>query len=161
MDNGPREGTSKKSGKHSLEKVKPSKTIFFLNKDLVRLVHYNRPNDICEIYNFNQDKMQTLLYSDFKKHRKRAFSTKNTTKIIGNVTTKSTSKTTSKNTTVSTSKNTSKNTTKPTTISTTKSTNRGGFVRYTFVGDSWRQTAVSSENDFNSIFWNGSAWVEI
>lgn len=82
MDNGPRESTSKKSGKYSLEKVKPSQTIFFLNKDLVRLVHHNRPNDICEIYNFNQDKMQTLLYSDFKKHRKRAFSTKNTTKIF-------------------------------------------------------------------------------
>jgi hypothetical protein len=25
----------------------------------------------------------------------------------------------------------------------------------------WRQTSVSSANDFNSIVWNGSAWVEV
>jgi len=82
MDNEFRKGEGKKSREPSLEKIKASNTIFFLNNDLVRLVYYNRPNNICEIYNFNQDKMQTMIYSDFKKHRKRAFSTKNTTKIF-------------------------------------------------------------------------------
>jgi hypothetical protein len=44
---------------------------------------------------------------------------------------------------------------------TSKSTSIVGFNRYTFVGSSWRQTSVGSSNDFNSIIWNGSAWIEI
>jgi hypothetical protein len=82
MDNEPRKTKSKEIGEPTVEKIKPSNTIFFLDGFLVRLVHSNRASNICEIYNFNQDKMQTMLYSDFKKHRKRAFSTKNTVKIF-------------------------------------------------------------------------------
>jgi len=79
MDNESREGQGKNNWQHA---VKPSNTIFFLNKELVRLVHYNRANDICIFYNFIKDKEQTMLYSDFKKHRKKAFSVKNTIKIF-------------------------------------------------------------------------------
>lgn len=79
MDNEGRESQSQSNWKQN---IKPSNKIFFFNKELVRLVHYNRPNDICLIYNFIKDKEQTLLYSDFKKHRKRAYNVKNTLKIL-------------------------------------------------------------------------------
>jgi len=79
MDNGNREVKSKGNRESS---IKPSSTIFFLNNELVRLVHFNRANDICTLYNFIQDKEQTMLYSDFKKHRKRAFALKKVAKIF-------------------------------------------------------------------------------
>jgi len=75
MDNEGREGKSKNNREQN---IKASNKIFFLNSELVRLVHFNRANDICNIYNFKKDKEQTMLYSDFKKHRKRAYSIKNT-----------------------------------------------------------------------------------
>jgi hypothetical protein len=80
MDNESRKDQSQDTWKQS---IKPSSRIFFFNKELVRLIHFNRANDICEIYNFIKDKEQTLLYSDFKKHRKRAYTVKNTIKIFG------------------------------------------------------------------------------
>ena len=73
MDNEFRKDKSEETRQHDLKKIKPSKAIFFLDKNLVRLLHYNRANDICELYNFNLDKEQTMLYSDFKKHRRRAY----------------------------------------------------------------------------------------
>jgi hypothetical protein len=82
MDNDGRKDKSKENWKSPVGPVKPSSTIFFLNGELVRLVHFNRPNNICELYNFIKDKDQTMLYSDFKKHRKRAYGVKNTLKIF-------------------------------------------------------------------------------
>lgn len=81
MDNEGRKSQTKSNWQPPV--VKPSATIFFINKELVRLVHSNRANDICVIYNFIKDKEQTMLYSDFKKHRKKAFTVKNTLKIFG------------------------------------------------------------------------------
>jgi len=80
MDNVSRKDEGKKEWKHS---VKPSNVIFFIDGDLVRLVHSNRPNNICTIYNYIKDKEQSMLLSDFKKHRKRAYTVINTTKILG------------------------------------------------------------------------------
>jgi hypothetical protein len=80
MDNAARKTNSKKEWQSS---VKPSGVIFFLNNDLVRLIHSNRASNVCTIYNYIQDKEQSLLLSDFKKHRKRAYTFMNTTKIFG------------------------------------------------------------------------------
>ena len=79
MDNENRESQTKSNWQ---QPIKASKTIFFINNELVRLKHYNRANNICTIYNFIHDKEQTMLYSDFKKHRKRAFIVKNAIKIF-------------------------------------------------------------------------------
>lgn len=62
--------------------VSPSAIIFFINNELVRVVHSNRANNIVVVYNYIQDKDQTLLLSDFKKHRKRAYTVTNTVKIF-------------------------------------------------------------------------------
>lgn len=80
MDNAARKTNGKKEWQSS---VKPSSVIFFLNNDLVRLIHSNRASNVCTIYNYIQDKEQSLLLSDFKKHRKRAYTFMNTTKIFG------------------------------------------------------------------------------
>jgi len=80
MDNEGRESQTKSNWQPTV--AKPSATIFFLNKDIVRLIHSNRANNICVIYNIMKDKEQTMLYSDFKKHRKRAYTVKNTLKIF-------------------------------------------------------------------------------
>lgn len=79
MDNESRKGESQNDGQQA---IKSSTTIFFINSELVRLVHFNRANDICTLYNFIKDKEQTMLYSDFKKHRKKAFTVKNTLRIF-------------------------------------------------------------------------------
>jgi hypothetical protein len=82
MDYANGKGENKKSGKSPVNPPKPSKTIFFINGELVRLLHSNRAANICGLYNFNQDKEQNMLLTDFKKHRKRAYSITNTLKIF-------------------------------------------------------------------------------
>jgi hypothetical protein len=62
--------------------ISPSSIIFFINNELVRVVHSNRANNIVVVYNYIQDKDQTLLLSDFKKHRKRAYSVISTLEIF-------------------------------------------------------------------------------
>ena len=79
MDNESRKGQSQNNRQQS---IKASNTIYFLNGEIIRLIHFNRANDICTIYNFIKDKEQTMLYSDFKKHRKRAYTVINTLRIF-------------------------------------------------------------------------------
>ena len=79
MDN---EDGNNKGKKNWQPSVKPSNVIFFLNKDLVKVLHTNKANNICTFYNYNKDKEQTMLLSDFRKHRKRAFTVINTTRIF-------------------------------------------------------------------------------
>jgi hypothetical protein len=79
MDNRERTRDSKKEWQSS---VKPSTVIFFINGDLVRLVHSNRASNICTIYNYIQDKEQSMILSDFKKHRIKAYTFMNVTKIF-------------------------------------------------------------------------------
>lgn len=63
-------------------KIKPSRTIFFINDQLVRYIASNRGANIIYLHNIIEDKPQTMLYSDFKKHRKRAYLTKDTAKLL-------------------------------------------------------------------------------
>lgn len=65
-----------------IEDVKPSTRVYFLNNDLVRIVHINKSDNIITVYNTNQDKTQTMLLSDFKKHRKRAYRTKDCATLL-------------------------------------------------------------------------------
>jgi len=82
MDNEIGKGKAQKKWEQSLEPIKESARIFFLNGDLVRLIHANRASNICGIYNINKGIEQSILYSDFKKHRRRAYSVSNTIKIF-------------------------------------------------------------------------------
>ena len=79
MDNAERKRNGKKEWQSS---VKPSNVIFFINKELVKLLHSNRPANICTIYNYIQNKEQSMLLSDFKKHRKKAYTFINVTRIF-------------------------------------------------------------------------------
>jgi hypothetical protein len=82
MDNGIGNGKGQDKWKHSSIVPKPSSRIFFLNNELVRLLHSSRAQNICSLYNFNQDKTQNMLYNDFKKYRKKAYSISNTLRIF-------------------------------------------------------------------------------
>jgi hypothetical protein len=62
--------------------IKPSERVFFINDDLIRVIHINRPSNIVKLLNLTQGKDQSMLYSDFKKHRKRAYSVVNSAKIL-------------------------------------------------------------------------------
>lgn len=53
--------------------VKPSAKIFFVNGQLVRYITSNRGANIVYLYNISEQKDQVMLLSDFKKHRKRAY----------------------------------------------------------------------------------------
>jgi len=75
--------TGKSQGKKErTPSVAPSSVIFFLNDELVKVLHSNRANNIVVVYNYIQNKDQTLLLSDFKKHRKRAYSVISTLEIF-------------------------------------------------------------------------------
>ena len=62
--------------------ITPSKRVFFLNDDLVRVIHINKPSNIVTFQNLIKDKRQTMLYSDFKKHRKRAYTVIDSARIL-------------------------------------------------------------------------------
>ena len=62
--------------------IKASAVIFFLEKDLVRLITSNRGANIVYLYNITKVKEQTMLLSDFKKHRKRAYTFSNTARLL-------------------------------------------------------------------------------
>ena len=62
--------------------VKPSNTIFFVNDTLFRYVSSNRGQNIVYLYNIVEGKSQTMLLSDFKKHRKRAYTVINTARLL-------------------------------------------------------------------------------
>lgn len=64
------------------DNIKPVKRLFFLDGDLVKLIHSNKASNIVEFYNVNKGKNQSMLYSDFKKHRKRAYSVANAARLL-------------------------------------------------------------------------------
>ena len=59
-----------------------AKKIWFLNGDLVRPYNLNRANGIVSVYNVNKDRIESCLLGDFKKNRERAFTVKDTAKLI-------------------------------------------------------------------------------
>lgn len=56
--------------------------IWFLNGDLVRPHHLNRSNGIVSVYNINKARIESCLLGDFKKSRERAFTVKDTAKLV-------------------------------------------------------------------------------
>ena len=72
----------KKTSQQSQRAVKPSAKIFFINNKLIRFISANRGNNIVYLYNITDAKEQTMLYSDFKKHRKRAYTVIDTARLL-------------------------------------------------------------------------------
>jgi hypothetical protein len=67
-------GQDRKKQSENLERViKPSAKLFFIDKKLYRVVTSNRGSNIIYLYNIIDEKEQVMLLSDFKKHRKRAY----------------------------------------------------------------------------------------
>jgi hypothetical protein len=62
--------------------IRGSKTVWFLNGDLVRVHHLSRANGIVSIYNINKGQIESCLLSDFKKGRQRAYTVKETAKLV-------------------------------------------------------------------------------
>lgn len=81
MDNGTRD---RKSQKKRLIYInpRPSNTIFFINNKLVRIIRKNKSENIIEYYNITDGKNQIMLYSDFKKHKKRAYTVVDTARLL-------------------------------------------------------------------------------
>ena len=53
--------------------IKPKTKIWFLNGDLVRVIHTSRAAGIVTLYNKTKDQMMTTTVVEFKKKRKKAF----------------------------------------------------------------------------------------
>lgn len=70
------------SNEQGERQIKPSKTIFFINNQLCKYVTSNRGANIVYLYNINEDKQQSMLLSDFKKHRKRAYLVKDVARLL-------------------------------------------------------------------------------
>lgn len=62
--------------------VKPAPRRFFFNNDLVEIIHTNRSLNLVTVWNYKQKKRQQILYTDFKKYRKRAYSLPRVGKIL-------------------------------------------------------------------------------
>ena len=62
--------------------IKPCQRLFFLNEDLVRVINTNRGFNIVNLFNLTKDKEQSMLLSDFKKYRKRAYTVASTAKLL-------------------------------------------------------------------------------
>jgi hypothetical protein len=58
------------------------KAVWFLNGDLVRVYHISRANGIMSVYNMNTGNIESCLYSDFKKHREKAYSVVETSLLV-------------------------------------------------------------------------------
>lgn len=59
-----------------------SKTVYFLNGDLVRTYHLNRASGIMSVYNINTGNIESCLIGDFKKNRLRAYTVNETSKLV-------------------------------------------------------------------------------
>lgn len=70
------------SNEESQRIIKPSGKIFFLEKKLVRLIQTNRGQNVAYLFNITDDKNQVVLLSDFKKHRKRAYTVINACRLL-------------------------------------------------------------------------------
>ena len=71
------------SEQYNREPVIPgNKKVWFLNKELVRVHHYNRSNGLVSVYNIIQDRIETCLISDFKRNREKAYTVGETAKLV-------------------------------------------------------------------------------
>jgi hypothetical protein len=62
--------------------ISGNKKVWFLNNDLIRVVHYNRSNGIMSIYNITKDRVESCLISDFKNKRERAYTVGETADLV-------------------------------------------------------------------------------
>lgn len=62
--------------------IKPSAKLFFINKDLIRVLSSNRGQNIIYMFNLTKNKEQSMLLSDFKKHKKRAYTVIDTCRLL-------------------------------------------------------------------------------
>lgn len=60
----------------------PYRKVWFLDGDLVRLVHSNRAAGIVTLYNMTQEKNMVTTMIEFKRKRKRAFTIMETAKLL-------------------------------------------------------------------------------
>jgi hypothetical protein len=77
-----RTGTIEGEGYNDATVIKGNQKVWFLNKQLVRVHHYNRSNGLVALYNIIEDRIETCLISDFKKNRERAYTVGETAKLI-------------------------------------------------------------------------------
>lgn len=72
------------SNNEDLERgIKPSNKLFFINNKLCRVIASNRGMNIVYLFNITDQKEQTMLLSDFKKHRKRAYTVRKACQLLG------------------------------------------------------------------------------
>ena len=62
--------------------ISGSKSVWFLNGDLVRIHHLNKSNGIMSVYNITKDRIESCLISDFKKNRERAYTVGQTADLV-------------------------------------------------------------------------------
>ena len=66
MADNSREEKGKRDIVQPMVHIEPAKKIFFMNDDIVKVIHSNKSNNIITFYNMNKEKIQTMLYSDFQ-----------------------------------------------------------------------------------------------
>ena len=77
-----KKGTTESEG-YNLKPVIPgNKKVWFLNRDLVRIHHFNKSNGIMSVYNITKDQIESCLISDFKNKRERAYTVGQTAELV-------------------------------------------------------------------------------
>ena len=66
-----------KTGRFGLNRV------FFVDRDLIYVVRANRAANLVEAFSFTKSAPVTLLYSDFKRHSKKAVTSADAARILG------------------------------------------------------------------------------
>lgn len=61
---------------------RPRRKTWFLDGDLVRIVHFSRAQGMVTLWNCTKDIQLSMLMSEFKKKRKRAFTVKETAQLL-------------------------------------------------------------------------------
>jgi hypothetical protein len=76
-------GTEGKGNTEKVERqIKASNTLFFIDGRLVRFINKNKGMNIVYLFDTFEQKEKTMLLSDFKKHKKRAYTFMNTARLL-------------------------------------------------------------------------------
>jgi hypothetical protein len=62
--------------------IKPSNNLFFLDEHIVRYISKNKGMNIVYLFDTFDQKEKTMLWSDFKKHRRRAYTLIDTARLL-------------------------------------------------------------------------------
>ena len=78
---------SREENNEKLERrIKPANKLYFINDKLCRVIAVNRGLNIAYFFNLTDQKNQTMLLSDFKRHRKRAYTVKKAASLLDRTT---------------------------------------------------------------------------